>query len=94
MKGKLDGSCGEPRPNINVRVQPTSSALGGRRLLTLTNSATSPWTTTLASAERATEVLKKLSQSDGEYLVKVKFLREQAPGVWVYEDGFATLKQG
>ena len=46
------------------------------------------------TAERATEVLKKLSQSDGEYLVKVKFLREQAPGVWVYEDGFAPLKQG
>ena len=44
------------------------------------------------TAERATEVLKKLS--DGEFLVKVKFLREQAPGVWVYEDGFAPLKQG
>ena len=46
------------------------------------------------TAKRATEVLKKLSQSDGEYLVKVKFLREQALDVWVYEDGFAPLKQG
>ncbi|KAK3771926.1 hypothetical protein RRG08_053907 [Elysia crispata] len=44
------------------------------------------------TAERATEVLEKLS--DGEFLVKVKFLREQAPGVWVYEDGFAPLRQG
>ncbi|KAK3700996.1 hypothetical protein RRG08_063250 [Elysia crispata] len=44
------------------------------------------------TAERATEVLKKLS--DGKFLVKVKFLREQAPGVWVYEDGFAPLRQG
>ena len=44
------------------------------------------------TAERATEVLKKLS--DGEFLVKVKFLREQASDVWVYEDGFAPLKQG
>ncbi|KAK3796753.1 hypothetical protein RRG08_045761 [Elysia crispata] len=43
------------------------------------------------TAERATEVLKKLS--DGGFLIKVKFLREQAPDVWVYEDGFA-LKQG
>ena len=33
------------------------------------------------TAKRATEVLKKL---EGEYLVKVKFLREQAPGEWVY----------
>ncbi|KAK3759890.1 hypothetical protein RRG08_057515 [Elysia crispata] len=44
------------------------------------------------TAERATEVLNKLS--DGKFLVKVKFLREQAPGVWVYEDGFAPLRQG
>ncbi|KAK3794883.1 hypothetical protein RRG08_001031 [Elysia crispata] len=44
------------------------------------------------TAERATEVLKKLS--DGGFLIKVKFLREQAPDVWVYEDGFAPLKQG
>ena len=44
------------------------------------------------TAKRATEILEKLS--DGEFLVKVKFLREQAPGVWVYEDGFAPLKQG
>ena len=43
------------------------------------------------TAKRATEVLKTL---EGEYLVKVKFLREQAPGVWVYEDGFAPLNQG
>ena len=43
------------------------------------------------TAKRATEVLKSL---EGEYLIKVKFLREQAPGVWVYEDGFASLKQG
>ena len=43
------------------------------------------------TAKRATEVLKKL---EGEYLVKVKFLREQAPGEWVYEDGFAPLNQG
>ncbi len=43
------------------------------------------------TAKRATEVLKSL---EGEYLIKVKFLREQAPGVWVYEDGFAPLKQG
>lgn len=42
------------------------------------------------TAERAAEVLQKL---EGEYLVKVKFLREQTPGVWVYEDGFAPLKQ-
>ena len=41
--------------------------------------------------ERASEVLKKI---EGEYLVKVKFLREQAPAVWVYEDGFAPLRQG
>ena len=41
--------------------------------------------------ERAVEVLKKI---EGEYLVKVKFLREQAPAVWVYEDGFAPLRQG
>jgi len=47
------------------------------------------------TTERATEILRKLSQSDnGEYLVKVKFLREQVPGMWVYEDGFAPLKQG
>ena len=32
------------------------------------------------TAERATEVLETL---EGEYLVKVKFLRERAPGVWV-----------
>ena len=44
------------------------------------------------TAERATEVLNKLS--NGKFLVKVKFLREQAPGVWVYEDGFAPLRQG
>ena len=44
------------------------------------------------TAERATEVLKKLSY--GGLLMKVKFLREQAPDVWVYEDGFAPLKQG
>ncbi|KAK3718248.1 hypothetical protein RRG08_023019 [Elysia crispata] len=44
------------------------------------------------TAERATEVLNKLS--DGKFLIKVKFLREQAPGVWVYEDGFAPLRQG
>ena len=44
------------------------------------------------TAERATEVLNKLS--DGKFLVKVKFLREQAPGVWVCEDGFAPLRQG
>ena len=43
------------------------------------------------TAKRATEVLKKL---EGEYLVKVKFLRKQAPGEWVYEDGFAPLNQG
>ena len=43
------------------------------------------------TAERATEVLETL---EGEYLVKVKFLRERAPGVWVYEDGFAPLNQG
>ena len=41
--------------------------------------------------ERAVEVLKKI---EGEYLIKVKFLREQAPAVWVYEDGFAPLSQG
>ena len=41
--------------------------------------------------ERAAEVLKKI---EGEYLVKVKFLCEQAPAVWVYEDGFAPLRQG
>ena len=40
---------------------------------------------------RAAEVLGRI---EGEYLVKVKFLREQAPDVWVYEDGFAPLKQG
>ena len=44
------------------------------------------------TAKRATELLENLS--DGEFLVKVKYLREQAPGVWVYEDGFAPLKQG
>ncbi|KAK3804075.1 hypothetical protein RRG08_057960 [Elysia crispata] len=44
------------------------------------------------TAERATEVFKKLSER--EFLVKVKFLREQAPDVCVYEDGFAPLKQG
>ena len=41
--------------------------------------------------ESAAEVLKKI---EGEYLVKVKFLREQAPAVWVYEDGFVPLRQG
>ena len=41
--------------------------------------------------ERAAEVLKKIQ---GEYLVQVKFLRQQAPAVWVYEDGFAPLRQG
>ena len=97
FRGKLVGSYGEPRLNIVVRAQPTSLALGGRRLLTLTDSTTSPWTTTLESAAeislgRATEVLTKLP--GGEFLVKVKFLREQAPGVWVYEDGFAPLRQG
>ena len=41
--------------------------------------------------ERAAEVLKKI---EGKYLVKVKFLCEQAPAVCVYEDGFGPLRQG
>ena len=43
------------------------------------------------TAEMATEVLQHL---EGDYLVKVKFDREQTPGVWVAEDGFAPLKEG
>ena len=38
------------------------------------------------TAEMAAGVLHHL---EGEYLVKVKFVREQAPDVWVVEDGFA-----
>ena len=40
--------------------------------------------------ERASELLKKIP---GEYIVKVKFLREQEPDKWVVEDGFAPLRQ-
>ena len=29
-----------------------------------------------------------------DYLVKVKFVREQNPDVWVVEDGFSLLKEG
>ena len=43
------------------------------------------------STERATGVLGRI---EGEFLVKVKLLREQAPDIWVVEDGFAPLKQG
>ena len=43
------------------------------------------------AAERATGIFKNL---EGRYVIRVKFIREQAPGVWVYEDAFAPLKQG
>ena len=43
------------------------------------------------TAQMAAGVLQHL---EGEFLVKVKFVREQAPDVWVVEDGFAPLKEG
>ena len=43
------------------------------------------------TSEMADGVLQRL---EGDYLVKVKFVREQAPDVWVVEDGFAPLEEG
>ena len=43
------------------------------------------------TAERATGIFRNL---EGRYLIRVKFICEQAPGVWVYEDAFVPLKQG
>ena len=39
---------------------------------------------------RATELLQKVR---GEFILKIKFIREHNPDVWVVEDGFAPLKQ-
>ena len=43
-------------------------------------------------ADMAVKLLQHLDKS--RYLIKVKFLREQEPDVWVVEDGFEPLKEG
>ena len=42
------------------------------------------------TTKRATDLLKRVQ---GEYIVKVKFIREQEPDKWVVEDGFVPLKK-
>ena len=39
---------------------------------------------------RATELLQKIR---GEFIFKIKFIREHNPDIWVVEDGFAPLNQ-
>ena len=39
---------------------------------------------------RATELLQKIR---GEFIIKIKFIREHNPDIWVVEDGFAPLNQ-